>query len=115
MTFTVGVRLGPLRNPPAQLPKALDILHSRHVRYVSFFGGEHLLHPRLPEMIRTAVDKGMGTALITNGCLLPQLLDRLAAAILKTVYVSIDAAGISDHEGNRGLKGVCDRIRTATQ
>src|SRR6516165_7892056 len=54
-----------------QLPKALDILHSRHVRYVSFFGGEPLLHPRLPEMIRTAVDKGMGTALITNGCLLP--------------------------------------------
>src|SRR5215475_152777 len=44
-----------------RFPKALDILHSRHVRYLSFFGGERLLHPRLPEMIRTAVDKGMGT------------------------------------------------------
>ncbi len=98
-----------------QFPKALDILHERDVRYVSFFGGEPLLHPCLPDMIRAAVDKRMGTSLITNGWLLPQLLDRLAAAGLKTVYISIDAAAIADHEANRGLKGVCDRIRAATQ
>jgi len=96
-----------------QLPRALDILHSRNVRYISFFGGEPLLHPRIDEMIRMAEMKGMGTALITNGWLLPQLLDRLAAAGLKTVYVSIDAADIVTHEKNRGLKGVCERIRTA--
>jgi serine/threonine protein kinase len=68
-----------------KLPRALRILHSRNVRYVSFFGGEPLLHPRIAEMIRMAVERGMGTALITNGWLLPQLLDRLAAAGLKTV------------------------------
>jgi MoaA/NifB/PqqE/SkfB family radical SAM enzyme len=81
---------------------------------VSFFGGEPLLHPRLADMIAMAVARDMGPAVITNGWLLPQLLDRLAAARLKTVYISIDAATIADHEGNRGLDGVCQRIRAAT-
>lgn len=41
-------------------------------------------------------------------------LDQLAAAGLKTVYVSIDAAAMADHEENRGLKGLGERIRSAT-
>ena len=97
-----------------QFERALDILHTRDIRYVSFFGGEPLLHPRLADMIAMAVARDMGPAVITNGWLLPQLLDKLAAAGLKTVYVSIDAATIADHEANRGLEGVCDRIRMAT-
>jgi MoaA/NifB/PqqE/SkfB family radical SAM enzyme len=92
---------------------ALDILYARGIRYVSFFGGEPLLHPRLPEMVAMAAERDMGTALITNGWLLPQLLDKLSAAGLKTVYVSIDATNALDHEKNRGLGGVCDRIRGA--
>ena len=81
---------------------------------VSFFGGEPLLHPRLPEMIVIAAERDMGTDLITNGWLLPKLVDKLAAAGLKTVYISIDAATALDHETNRGLGGVCNRIRAAT-
>jgi MoaA/NifB/PqqE/SkfB family radical SAM enzyme len=72
--------------------RALAILHKRDFRYVSFFGGETLLHRRLAEMIAMAVAKGMGPAVITNGWLLPAKLDDLAAAGLKTVYISIDAA-----------------------
>jgi len=93
---------------------ALEILHRRGIRYVSFFGGEPLLHPKLPNMIEMSVAKGMGPALITNGWLLSSRLDQLAASGLKTVYVSIDAASIADHEANRGLKGVGKRIRSAT-
>jgi MoaA/NifB/PqqE/SkfB family radical SAM enzyme len=93
---------------------SLDILYARNIRYVSFFGGEPLLHPRLADMIAMAVAKNMGPAVITNGWLLPQLVDKLAAAGLKTIYISIDAATISAHESNRGLQGVCQRIRTAT-
>jgi MoaA/NifB/PqqE/SkfB family radical SAM enzyme len=97
-----------------QFEGALEILHSRGIRYVSFFGGEPLLYPRLPDMIAMSVAKGMGPALITNGWLLSSRLDQLAAAGLKTVYVSIDAPTLADHEANRGLKGLGDRIRSAT-
>ena len=97
-----------------QFDRALAILHKRDIRYVSFFGGETLLHPRLAEMIAMAVAQGMGPAVITNGWLLPAKLDDLAAAGLKTVYVSIDAAAMADHEENRGLKGLGERIRAST-
>jgi len=94
--------------------RALDILYQREVRYISFFGGETLLHPRLPEMIAAAVARGMGPAVITNGWLLPTRLNQLAEAGLKTVYISIDAAAMAEHEANRGLKGLGQRIRSAT-
>jgi len=93
---------------------ALDILHKRGVRYVSFFGGETLLHPRLADMIEMSVARDMGPSVITNGWLLSTQLDRLAAAGLKTVYVSIDASEMTVHEENRGLKGLGERIRSAT-
>ena len=98
----------------SRLDTALGILHRRGIRYISFFGGEPLLHSELPEMIRMAVAKGMGTALITNGWLLPSKLDELSAAGLKTIYISIDAASITAHERNRGLKNLVERIRAAT-
>ena len=93
--------------------RALDILHRRDVRYVSFFGGEPLLHPRLHEMVANTVARNMGAALITNGWLLPARLDKLATAGLKVVYISLDSAELDQHERNRGLKGVRHRIRAA--
>ncbi len=96
-----------------QFDRALAILYKRNIRYVSFFGGETLLHPRLAEMIAMAVRTGMGTAIITNGWRLAAQVDRLAAAGLKTVYISIDAAVIADHEANRGLRGLGARICSA--
>jgi MoaA/NifB/PqqE/SkfB family radical SAM enzyme len=96
-----------------QFEGALEILRARDIRYISFFGGEPLLHPRLAEMIRITVHKRMAPAVITNGWLLPLQLERLAEAGLKTIYISIDAATIGEHEANRGLHGVGERIRDA--
>lgn len=93
---------------------ALALLHRRDIRYVSFFGGETLLHPRLPDMIAQVVSRAMVPSVITNGWLLPKRLDELAEAGLKTVYISIDSASMADHEANRGLKGLEKRIREAT-
>lgn len=98
----------------SRIDSALQILHGRGIRYISFFGGEPLLHPNVTEMVSRSVARGMGTALITNGWLLPAKLDNLAAAGLKTVYISIDAATVQAHEGNRGLKRLVERIRAAT-
>jgi MoaA/NifB/PqqE/SkfB family radical SAM enzyme len=97
-----------------RLDSALEILHARGIRYVSFFGGEPLLHPHVADMIAMAVARGMGIALITNGWMLPSKLDELAASGLKTIYISIDAPSVSRHEKNRGLKRVTERIRAAT-
>jgi MoaA/NifB/PqqE/SkfB family radical SAM enzyme len=94
--------------------QALDILRKRDVRYVSFFGGEPLLHSRLAEMIAMVVERNMAPALITNAWLLASQVEKLAAAGLKTVYISIDAANIAQHEANRGLEGLGERIRSAT-
>jgi MoaA/NifB/PqqE/SkfB family radical SAM enzyme len=93
---------------------ALNILHQRGIRYVSFFGGEPLLHKHLAEMIASVVKKGMGPALITNGWFLASQVEQLAVAGLKSIYISIDAPTISTHEGNRGLSGLGERIRSAT-
>jgi len=93
--------------------RALDILYQRNIRYVSFFGGETLLHPRLHDMIAMVVAKNMEPAVITNGWLLPTKLDKLAKAGLKTVYVAIDSARLEEHESNRGLRGLEQRIRAA--
>lgn len=97
-----------------QFTRALDILYHRDIRYISLFGGEPLLHPRLPELIESVVQKGMTPSLITNGWLLPAKLDELAGAGLKTVYVSIDAAEMDRHELNRGLHGLTAKIQSAT-
>src|SRR5215469_8593781 len=108
-------RVGKLRWIDAgRFDEALAILHARDIRYVSFFGGETLLHPRLHEMVAMVVKRGMVPAVITNGWRLPQRLDQLAAAGLKTVYVSIDSADMAEHEANRGLRGLGKRIRAAT-
>lgn len=96
-----------------QFPRAVNILHGRGIRYLSFFGGEPLLHPRLCEMISSAVQADMGVAMITNGWLLPAKLDDLSKAGLKTVYISLDSSSVALHEKNRGLTGVVDRIRRA--
>src|SRR5947207_1014996 len=49
-----------------QFDRALGILHQRDVRYISFFGGEPLLHPKLDEIISMTVATGMGRALLPN-------------------------------------------------
>jgi len=50
------------------------------------------------------------TTAITNEWSVPGKLDAVAASGLKNVYVSIDAATIAEHENNRGLKGLGERI-----
>src|SRR5207244_4942638 len=51
----------------AQFDGALDILHGRGIRYVTFFGGEPLLHPRRPDVIARSVATATRPALIPTG------------------------------------------------
>ncbi len=97
-----------------QAIEAAEILYRNGVYFLIYVGGETMAHPQLNEMIAHASSIGMATIIVTNGSLLtPERIDALADAGLQNVIISIDAADREKHEENRGLKGVCDRIRDA--
>src|SRR6185437_7251486 len=92
--------------------EAIDILYRQAVRYLVLTGGEPMLHPDLLEIVQRASGLGMKVLLVTNaGLLKPHRIRELAAGGLSSFIISIDAADADTHERNRGLPGVCDRIR----
>jgi MoaA/NifB/PqqE/SkfB family radical SAM enzyme len=95
---------------------AIDILFRHGIRYLVLTGGEPTLHPDVTAIIRHAADKMMKVMLVTNGGLLkPHRIREFADAGLSSFVISVDAASAEAHERNRGLPGVCQRIRTANQ
>lgn len=94
---------------------AIDILYRQGVRYLVITGGEPMLHPHLLEIVERATELEMKVLLVTNGSLLRKRRIRaLAEAGLSSLIISIDAASIEAHEKNRGLPGVCEKIRKAS-
>ncbi|MBD2771875.1 radical SAM protein [Iningainema tapete] len=94
--------------------QAAEILLRNGVYFIFYVGGEPMLHPHLNEMIAHASSIGIAPMLVTNGSLLtPERVDALVDAGLVSVFISIDATDVEKHEQNRGLRGVCDRIRAA--
>jgi MoaA/NifB/PqqE/SkfB family radical SAM enzyme len=94
-----------------EFARALPILRRRGIRYVNFQGGEPLLHPDIHGLVADSHNAGMHTALITNGWLLPRKIEGLVASGLDTLLVSIDSHSLAEHERNRGLQGVGERVR----
>jgi MoaA/NifB/PqqE/SkfB family radical SAM enzyme len=95
----------------AEFRRALPILYRRGIRYLNFQGGEPLLHPEIDGIVADTRAAGFHPALVTNGWMLPQKIESLVAAGLGTLLVSIDSHSLEDHERNRGLEGVSQRIR----
>jgi MoaA/NifB/PqqE/SkfB family radical SAM enzyme len=95
---------------------AIDILYRQGIRYLIITGGEPTLHPDLVDIIGHAARKGMKPMMVSNGGLFkPQRLRDYAKAGLSSFVISIDAATAEKHEANRGLPGVCDKIREANR
>jgi MoaA/NifB/PqqE/SkfB family radical SAM enzyme len=94
--------------------EAIDVLYRHGVRYLVLSGGEPLLHPDLLAIIRRARQLDMNVMLVTNGGLLSEKrIKELAEADLTGMVISVDAADVASHEENRGLPGVCAKIREA--
>jgi MoaA/NifB/PqqE/SkfB family radical SAM enzyme len=99
-----------------QAKEAAEILYKNGIYFMIYVGGEPLLHPQIDEMIRHSASIGMAPMIVTNaGLLTVDRVRKLAKAGVVSVIISIDAAEVGKHEDNRGLKGVCDRIRQANQ
>jgi MoaA/NifB/PqqE/SkfB family radical SAM enzyme len=57
------------------------------IETVRLYGGEPLLHPQLPDMVRHATSLGLSTYVTTNGILLRQKIDDLYAAGLRSITI----------------------------
>jgi MoaA/NifB/PqqE/SkfB family radical SAM enzyme len=95
---------------------AIDIARRNHIGYLLFVGGEPLVHRDLRFMVRHAARVGIRPMLCTNGALWTEENMRgLAGDGLSSVIMSVDAHDVGVHEGNRGLRGVCEKIRRANE
>jgi MoaA/NifB/PqqE/SkfB family radical SAM enzyme len=65
-------------------------------RRVTFLGGEPLLRPDMPDLLRHARRRGLTCVLSTNGVLVPEKISILRT--LQTLVISLDAAGPANDE-----------------
>ncbi|HSJ25108.1 MAG TPA: radical SAM protein [Longimicrobiales bacterium] len=94
----IGCRYGREFMPGSQLPlpvvrQLLDDAKEVGMWDVRFYGGEPLLHPDLPAMVRHAVDIGLGAYVTTNGMLLERRIDELYDAGLRTLNIGYYGTG----------------------
>jgi MoaA/NifB/PqqE/SkfB family radical SAM enzyme len=96
--------------------QAIDILARQDIGYLLFTGGEPLMHPHILEFAQRGRDHGMKVMLVTHaGLLRPERIRELAGAGVSSFIISVDAASEELHERNRGLPGVCAKIREANK
>ncbi|GAA3733347.1 hypothetical protein GCM10022225_14350 [Plantactinospora mayteni] len=81
----------------------LPAAYAAGVRYVRFSGGEPLMHRDVVELVGVGTRHGMKMSLITNGLMLPKMIDPLAEAGLAHVIVSIDGGSAETHDTYRRL------------
>ncbi len=95
---------------------SINILFREGIRYLVFTGGEPTLNPNLISFVDHAAGLGIKPMVVTNGGLLtPNKIHELADAGLSSLIISVDAATQEIHENNRGLPGVCSRIKEANK
>lgn len=90
----------------ADFRRALPILRRRGIRYMTFQGGEPLVHPDIVALVAASTGLGIHCGLITNGLFLAEHIGALAAAGLERLLISIDSDRMAKHDLNRGLRGL---------
>lgn len=88
----------------------LDDAAAAGVASARFYGGEPLLHPDLPAMIRHAGSLGMEPYVTTNGVLLGKRIDELYAAGLRWLSMGFYGIG-ADYDEYTQRDGAFDQLR----
>lgn len=81
---------------------------------ICFTGGEPLMKPGIIELIRHAARSGFHTGLNSNGYLLDrEAAERLAAASLWSITLSLESLSEETHDAMRGVRGSYRKVRDA--
>jgi len=110
-----GERASKDRLSGSDIAEIIRVANGFGIRSVKFTGGEPLLRPDLPEIIRS-VPAGMESSMTTNGTLLADLAQELKDAGLKRVNVSLDSLNPETYRkiaGTDRLSDVLDGISAA--
>ncbi len=84
----------------------IDQMGEEYVPFVAFAGGEPLVARDLWRVLERCAQRDIHVTLATNGTLLtPEICQRLKAAKLKYVEVSVDSLHAEEHDAFRGMKG----------
>ena len=89
--------------------RVIDELMANEVPYLSFSGGEPMLHPHFFEMVERVTSQGSQLKIETNGhYLTPENCARLAELEVKAVQVSLDGASSATF-GKMRVRGEFDK------
>lgn len=92
--------------------RSLEILRSQDVGFMVFTGGEPTVHPHWEELLSASDRLGMVNLMVSNGSTLsPRTVEKFQRSSLSGIIISIDSQDLAEHENNRGLKGVCAKIK----
>ena len=96
-----------------EIAEILRVAAKFEIRSVKFTGGEPLLRPDLPEIVRS-VPAGMESSLTTNGTLLAGLAFPLKEAGLRRVNVSLDSLNPETYKKITGIDRLSDVLAGIT-
>ena len=93
-----------------QIKGVIDEFCSLGGCFLNFCSGEFLLRPDALELIRYAGSKNLAASITTNGLLLDEeMMNKLKAAGLWRLMVSIDSASSRRHDECRGVEGCFEK------
>jgi len=88
----------------------IDQMGEEYVPFVAFAGGEPLVARDLWKVLERCARRGIHVTLATNGTMLtPEVCQRLKAANVKYVEVSLDSIRPEEHDEFRGMHGAWAR------
>ena len=88
---------------PEDVDQNLKDLKKIGVRFIDFTGGEPLLHPQLPDILKKAKQLGFQTTVTTNCILYPKIADRIKG-LVDLLHFSLDSPLPKEHDTIRGMK-----------
>jgi len=98
---------GPDELTTQEVLRGIDILADAGVLILAFSGGEPTIRPDLAELIRRSSDRGMFTAVATNGVALSsrKRVQEYKNAGLQFAQISLDGSNPDTHDHFRGVPG----------